>query len=30
MLDAIESSLDVFVGSAPLTDDLTMLAVRRK
>jgi GAF domain-containing protein len=30
MLDAIESSLDAFVASAPLTDDLTMLIVRRK
>jgi serine phosphatase RsbU (regulator of sigma subunit) len=30
MLDAIESGLDAFVGSVPLTDDLTMLAVRRK
>jgi serine phosphatase RsbU (regulator of sigma subunit) len=30
MLDAIESNLDAFVASAPLTDDLTMLIVRRK
>ncbi|HUH97138.1 MAG TPA: GAF domain-containing protein [Anaerolineales bacterium] len=29
MLDAVESSLNAFVGSNPLTDDLTMLAVRR-
>ncbi len=30
MLDAIESCLNAFVGSIPLSDDLTMLIVRRK
>jgi len=30
MLDAIEFSLNAFVGSIPLSDDLTMLIVHRK
>ncbi len=30
MLDTIESSLNAFVASIPLSDDLTMLVVRRK
>jgi len=29
LLDAVESSVNDFIGSAPLSDDLTMLAVRR-
>ncbi len=30
MLNSVEASLNAFVGSIPLSDDLTMLAVRRK
>ena len=30
MLDSVEASLNAFVGSNPLSDDLTMLVVRRK
>ena len=30
MLDSVEASLNAFVGSIPLSDDLTMLVVRRK
>jgi len=30
MLDAIETRLNTFMGSLPLADDMTMLAVRRK
>ena len=30
LLDSIESSLNAFVGTVPLSDDLTMLVVRRK
>ncbi len=29
LLDAVESSVNDFIGSAPLSDDLTMLVVRR-
>jgi sigma-B regulation protein RsbU (phosphoserine phosphatase) len=30
LLDLVESRLNEFIGSEPLSDDLTMLAVRRK